>query len=180
MTEMHNILKEALKKGIPQSSAFTDQQRIPHILWVIPTEHVNHTSKTKELRKKFAKTLVEVAKLHNELICLPLKQVWCKENTEFYARDQHFTEKGAKALWMAMDRTLKYADSIVEKNNDRPLRDLFYQQKRALFSYHDYYQPTKRAYNNTHGNEGQQRRYGQQHQDDVTKKTEVWKRLQFD
>ena len=145
MKEMKLIIEESLKKGMPQSSTEIDR-KFPNFLWITPVDHCNLNTKNRELREKFSKTLVEVAKLHNELIVLPLKQLWMKDNIELFSKmDQKMTQKGANLFWMSIDRTVKYADSILKKNPERPLHDLFYQQKRTLFSYHDYFQPSKRG-----------------------------------
>ena len=114
-------------------------------MWIIPVEHNNLSSKNKELREKFSKALVSTAKLHNEVICLPLKQKWSKNESSLFDRaTQDLTTAGSITIWESLDRTLKYADTIVDKNPDRPLHDLFYQQKRALFSVHDFSQPGRK------------------------------------
>ena len=151
MKQMRLTMQQAIDKGYPSAKTTTTPSgenakvKFPYFLWILPVDHDNMSPKNKELRQKFSKALVSTAKLHNELIVLPLKQKWMQNDIELFDKTkQILTTKGAMNIWKSLDRTLKYADTIVQKNTERPLHDLFYQQKRTLFSFHDFFQPGKK------------------------------------
>ena len=50
---------------------------------------------------------------------LPLKKVWDEQDTSFYSADtQCFSASGYKAYWEAVNKTVRYFDSIVLKKRE--------------------------------------------------------------
>ena len=118
MSEIKGLVENMVKES-PQNNA-----RIPHILWIIPTQNVSYVNN--DLREKFSYALTVAMKLHPELISLRLKQVWNENNPDVYnITSKKLTQMGVRMLWNAIDRTLVYADSILEKNQGKTLYEAF-------------------------------------------------------
>ena len=114
MTE-HERTITSFKENLPAKSI---KQDYPHILWICPPEHENFTDNS--CRFKFAKCLEEVSRLHPNVSCLTLKKVWDPRNGNLYLKEsQRFTSDGLDAYWDAIDRTVRYCDSVVLKKPDK-------------------------------------------------------------
>ena len=68
------------------------------------------------LRYKFNKSLEECCRLHANTSTLFLKQVWDPKNScLFLGQSQRFTAEGYRCYWEAVDRTVRYFNSVVLK-----------------------------------------------------------------
>ena len=86
----------------------------PHILWIEAPMHDNFANNSQCY--KFNKALQETAKLHHNVSTLMLKKVWDSKNMNLYLKDcQRFTSDGYYAYWEAVDRTVRYCDSVMLK-----------------------------------------------------------------
>ena len=86
----------------------------PQILWIQLPEHDSFHNNDE--RYKFNKCLDEVSRLHPNVSTLALKKVWNAKNTNlFLEHSQRFTVEGLSVYWEAIDRTVRYFDSIVLK-----------------------------------------------------------------
>ena len=99
----------------------------PRILWVEPTLHINYEPRQSTLRRKFIRSMHIVTKAHPSAITLSLKQGWnefdrsiCLNRTRRIADGE-----GVKTFWRAMDNTIKYADTKVNRSTRQPLDLLF-------------------------------------------------------
>ena len=81
----------------------------PQIIWIMPTCHDNYPDNT--LRRKFGAELGAVIHRKDGSIALKLKQVWNEKNPQLVNEDNGMiTPTGVKLFWIALDRTVKFAD----------------------------------------------------------------------
>ena len=86
----------------------------PQIIWIQPPLHVNFHNN--QLHSKFNKCLNEVVKYHANTTSLSLKQIWDQDDTRLYMQEsRQFTNLGYNSYWAAVDRTIKFADTILIK-----------------------------------------------------------------
>ena len=94
----------------------------PHIVWIQPTVHKNFNNN--ELRIKFGKAMVSAGRVFDNMSVLQLKKIWDPEDSNLYVKEAaRYTTAGLKNYWEAIDRTIKYVDTILLKNPkpaDRP------------------------------------------------------------
>ena len=87
----------------------------PHTLWILPTKHINY--RNKERRGKLSYCMETVAKIHPDTSALSLKQIWDDNNENFYIRHtRNYSNEGITAYWKAVDRTIMYCDTKLERN----------------------------------------------------------------
>ena len=86
----------------------------PQFIWIQPPIHDNFQNNT--LCKLFSKALEDTAKLHANTMALMLKKIWDQHNlTLFTYETQHFTSDGYAAYGEAIDRMVRFFDSIMLK-----------------------------------------------------------------
>ena len=86
----------------------------PSILWIQPPSHDGFVNNSE--RYKFNKCLQEAVKFHEDVYTLELKKSWEPNNGNLYlAVCQHFTCDGYCTYWEAVDKTIRYFDSIMLK-----------------------------------------------------------------
>ena len=92
-------------------------KRETKVVWILPTLHHNYYNRENQVRIVFGQTLLSyTAQIENNL-ALELKQVWDENDPSLYLYEQQrFTSDGVTAFWRAMDRTIRYADMIINKN----------------------------------------------------------------
>ena len=72
------------------------------------------------LRYKYNKCLATMAAFHRNVVSLHLKKVWDPTNLNLYLEEScRYTAAGWTAYWEAVDRTVKYADTILCKKGIR-------------------------------------------------------------
>ena len=93
-------------------------KRETKLVWIIPTRHDNYNDDFD--RKVFGKYIQEFARFYENNIALELKQLWdCHENNIFDNRVKRFTNDGLYTFYRALDRTIWYADTIINKSVSR-------------------------------------------------------------
>ena len=124
MTE-HDRAIAAYKEHLPAKCLHSD---FPQILWIQAPEHQNFNDN--DQRRKFNKSLEEVCQFHNNVHALMLKRVWDpKDGNLFLADSQRFTTDGLKCYWEAVDRTVRYFDSVLLKKIEKEKRKNLKQHK---------------------------------------------------
>ena len=112
MNEIRKILMTQ-NEYLPKRS-----RRAVSVMWILPTEHENY--KYKWRRELLATSMARIAKLHANNRALELKQLWNKSDAALYLREQErFTSEGYAVYWRAVDRTIKFFDYILTKNEEK-------------------------------------------------------------
>ena len=122
--KMLNWLMNEIRKLIAAYNDFLPKRckRNPHIMWVLPTEHINHSENEASRRSIFAKCIMHITKLHTNHRGLDLKQIWDKEDSNLYIKESaRITPIGTATYWRAVDRTIKFYDFIITKNEEKKL-----------------------------------------------------------
>ena len=89
-------------------------RKCPHVLWIQAPYHDHFVNN--DARFKFNKSLTECAKLHLNVSTLELKKVWNEHDPNLFLEECHrFTADGYSAYWEAVDRMVRYFDSIYLK-----------------------------------------------------------------
>ena len=84
----------------------------PFILWIQAPCHDGF--KNNQLRVRFNRSLEEISKLHTNVYSLVLKKVWDPQDMNLYSTDlSRFTNEGFRAYWEAVDKTIRYFDSVI-------------------------------------------------------------------
>ena len=113
----YNRSVSSQKEYLPEKSQKDDW---PFFLWIIPPLHSRIRSKENELREQFVMALTNVASLHENTYVLELKKKWDPEDHNLYNRTEcTFTAEGLIAYWNAVDKTVKYFNTLVLKKRER-------------------------------------------------------------
>ena len=103
--KLENLLPEQAKRS-----------HWPRIAFIHPTAHRNYEENEAKLRQKFSSTLEECVASKEGVWALRLLQVWDKNNTNFVRADTHqITGDGINAYWRAVDRTIRFCDKKIQK-----------------------------------------------------------------
>ena len=114
MTE-HERNLASFKEHLPAQCL---KDRYPHILWIQPPQHDNFPDS--KLRFKFNKALEDCIKLHSHVSMLILKKVWNPQNEGLFLEScNRFSADGYTVYWEAIDRTVRYLDSIMLEKLDK-------------------------------------------------------------
>ena len=90
----------------------------PQILWIQAPNH-DYFGNNQE-RDKFNRALEEVVKIHPNVTTLMLKKVWNpKDSNLFLEHSSRFTTTGYFHYWEAIDRTVRYFDSVMLKKHEK-------------------------------------------------------------
>ena len=93
-------------------------------MWILPTLHDSYENF--DFRKKFIKSLRNIARNYDNTVVLPLRQVWSRDDESLYdSRRQRLTSSGYDIIWSAIDRTIRYADLRITRYMFKPLIELF-------------------------------------------------------
>ena len=96
------LLKKCKKLGYPQ------------FIWIEAPLHDNFVNNHDRI--KFNRALNTAVKFHDDTYVLKFKKVWDEKNSNLYFSEfRRFTNEGLNAYWMAIDATLKFADTILLK-----------------------------------------------------------------
>ena len=123
MTE-HERGIASFKENLPAKAR---KEFYPHILWILAPDHNNF--KNNQERFKFNKSVEDSCRFHCNINCLELKKVWNNRDDGLFSKEfQRFTADGYKKYWEAVDRTIRYCDSVVlkgkrEKITKKPVED---------------------------------------------------------
>ena len=83
-------------------------------MWIKAPYHVNFANNSE--RDKFNNSLDRMVKFNTGVKSLELKKVWNYSDTNLYIKEsRRFTSAGYMAYWEAIDRTVKYCDTILAK-----------------------------------------------------------------
>ena len=86
----------------------------PILIWIEAPLHNEFDNNSEHL--KFNKCLQEKSLFRRNMVSLHLKKVWDPSNKNYYlGHSQRFTTAGMDAYWTAIDRTIKYSDTILYK-----------------------------------------------------------------
>ena len=67
---------------------------------------------------------MNITKLHPHNRALELKQIWDAEDTNLYiAEVARYTAAGLNSYWKAIDRTIKFYDSILNLHEDKRIQN---------------------------------------------------------
>ena len=114
MTE-HDKLISTQKEYLPMKAKKHDY---PHIVWIEAPEHVNFNNNL--LRSKFNRSLHTAASFHDNCHVLELKKIWDgKDRTLYLSPESRFTADGYNCYWEAVDKTGKFADTILFKKLEK-------------------------------------------------------------
>ena len=101
----------SFKEFLPAKCVNTD---FPQFLWIAAPMHENFNNNN--LCFKFNRCLEETCKLHPRTTSLTLKPIWDPKDTCLYlGNSQRFTAEGYHSYWEAVDRMVRYFDSVLLK-----------------------------------------------------------------
>ena len=107
---------------------------IPGIIWIEAPNHMSFPNN--EERDQFNKALATIAPLHKNVHALQLKKIWEETNTNLYLEEQRrFTAQGWRRYWSAVDKMVRYADTIFIKKLQRKEKE---QHNYSSSKHHDY------------------------------------------
>ena len=89
----------------------------PYFLWIELPYHKNF--KANDKRFKFNRSIEEIAHLHSNVFTLELKKVRNPDDENLYS--ERFTNEGYLAYWEAVDKTIRYFDSVILKKNEKKI-----------------------------------------------------------
>ena len=115
----HEKILSAYKGKLP---ARAKKINYPQIIWIEAPLHVNMTSASNDLRNKFNKALEKMVQFHPNTTALQLEKVWDPQGKSFYSKsEQIFTSAGLSTYWNAVDKVIRFADTILFKKQGKPL-----------------------------------------------------------
>ena len=107
----HDRLVTAYKEFLPEKCK---KEEYPHFIWILAPIHNNFANNSD--RHKFNKCVERMAKFHKNTHALQLKKIWNLNNSNLFIREsRRFTTTGYNMYWEAVDRTVKYCDTILMK-----------------------------------------------------------------
>ena len=107
----HDRLLATQKEYLPLKAKSTI---FPKVVWILPPLHTNFNNNTQ--RSKFGKEVEKMAVYHENVYALALKKIWDEHDTKLFVKEtDRFTSDGYKRYWEAVDKTVKYADTILFK-----------------------------------------------------------------
>ena len=87
---------------------------MPQIVWIEAPVHSNFSNNTDRI--EFNKSLNTAAQFYPKVHVLGLKKIWDPDNVNLYHKESRcFTADGYQYYWSAIDKTVKYADTILVK-----------------------------------------------------------------
>ena len=98
------------KEGLPSKAK---KDMYPYFLWILLPIHDKFSDNAERL--KFNNSAEEMAKYHTNVKCLELKKVWDSHDGSLFSDEGRFTSEGYRKYWDAVDKTVRYCDSVVLK-----------------------------------------------------------------
>ena len=94
----------------------------PIWVWIQPPTHVNF--RNNNLRLQFGRALEKCATYFDRMHALKLVKHWESDNTSLFNKeDQKFTALGYQTYWMAVDKVVKYTDTLLLKKSHRVVKE---------------------------------------------------------
>ena len=116
MTEFGRLV-EAQQDYLPKRGIRVDY---PHFIWIEPPTHNNFRNNA--LRELFAAALEKETLLFPRVSAVPLKKVWEFNRMSFFLKaENRFSFEGIAAYWEAVDKAVRYADTILIKKLKKKL-----------------------------------------------------------
>ena len=85
-----------------------------YIVWIEAQLHRNFANNN--LQRKFNNCLHQMAKFHEHTAVLALKKVWDPQDTNLFIKEScRYTFEGLNKYWEAVDRMIKFCDTILVK-----------------------------------------------------------------
>ena len=107
----HSRIVETYKEHLQQKAK---KDFYPYFIWIQAPTHVNFRDNAE--RERFNQVIERVSKLHDNTAVLALKKIWDPQNKSLYLeRENRYTTDGLRFYWEAVDKTVKYADTILFK-----------------------------------------------------------------
>ena len=90
------------------------KENYPLFLWIQAPRHKSFSNNAERI--KFNKCLDRMSSYHANTRSLQLKKIWdAEDSTLFVKESRRFTAKGLDAYWEAVDKTIKYCDTLLMK-----------------------------------------------------------------
>ena len=121
-TEMYGLQLESLanefqaivskfKNFLPNKAK---RENRPHILWTLPTMHVNHTKSNEAHRLRIETCMKNIMERQDNMSALNLLQIWDANNPFLYrAHQDRLSSDDILKFWLAIDRTIMLCDRKV-------------------------------------------------------------------
>ena len=108
----HDKIIESFKEYLDDRSK---KAEYPHFLWILAPLHQNFANN--EERKKFNRCVERMTAFHGNTSALYLKKVWDSNDTNLFVKEsRRFTSVGYARYWEAIDKTVRYCDTIKLRN----------------------------------------------------------------
>ena len=119
LTSEFSRLAELQKSYLPKRAK---KQEFPKCIWIEAPLH--HNFPNNDECSKFNKAMREAAMFHDDTFVLMLKKIWDGTNPSLYSAEyRHYTNEGFSSYWIAIDATIKFADTILLKIKKQKITD---------------------------------------------------------
>ena len=104
------------------------REYFPQIVWIEVPENDNFSHGNNLMRSKFNTALATASNFHDNEHVLELKKVWDPHSKNLFLKEERrFTATGLTDYWLAIDKTVKYTNTIlfkkVEKSKIKKAKD---------------------------------------------------------
>ena len=104
----------------------------PYFIWIVPCQHVNFRNSW--AREIFTTALYKTAKGYPTIFVLELKQVWDPEDSNLVLYpERRITVSGLNAFWLAVDRTIRFANSLINRKEFAVLSERYKNDEDTTF-----------------------------------------------
>ena len=121
---MSGLLHEVRKLLAGHNDALPQRaKRDVYVTWILPSRHMNY--KNDRLRETLANAMTNIVEIHNERnLTLGFKQNWDQYDPSIFFHDsQRYSTEGLNRFWKAFDRTVWYANVLINKAENRKISD---------------------------------------------------------
>ena len=88
----------------------------PTFVWIEAPSHMNFPPDNQAMRKLYNSAVNAVAQRYEDTYSLQLKKVWDPHASSlFMAEDLRYTAEGLRTYWEAVDKTVRYVDTLLLK-----------------------------------------------------------------
>ena len=92
----------------------------PQTIWIEAPLHMNQSDTNKQFRRLFHLSAGAISQFHENTWFLRLKKGWDDEDRSLFLKnEQRFTATGLRKYWEAVNKTVKYADTILLKKPEK-------------------------------------------------------------
>ena len=92
----------------------------PNFIWIEALLHDNFTKEDNVARALFNKAVNNAAMFHENTWSLQLKKLWDPQNNSLFTKEEYrYTADSLTTYWEAVDKTIKYADTILLKKSSQ-------------------------------------------------------------